>query len=127
MISPVPTRSFLFKVTNWSTRIRCKNYSRLRIKTLERCQWRHSCVLIISCKNISIFVLIVEFEQANVYWVHFEKTNTFEDNIGYIMRYVISFSVWTKFKSHLNLYHHNLTGESWKMFAMEFTSDVDSG
>ena len=35
------------------------------------------------------FVLIVNFEQTNVYRVHIEKINTFEDKIGYIMRYVV--------------------------------------
>ena len=58
------------------------------MKTLERCQWRHSSVFIVKCEHILIFALIVEFEQANVFWVHIEKANTFEDKIGYIMRYV---------------------------------------
>ena len=104
----------LFKGNNWSTRIRCENCSRLRIKTLERCQWRHSSVFTVNCEHISSFVLTVEFEQANVCWVHIEKTNTFEDKIGYIMRYVAVFSVWTKFidKWNLKLHHHNPTGES---------------
>ena len=38
----VPARNYLFKVSNWSTRIRYENCSKLRIKTLERCKWRHS-------------------------------------------------------------------------------------
>ena len=111
----VPARNYLFKVSNWSTRIRCENCSKLRIKTLERCQWRHSNVFIVNCEHISSFVLIVEFEQANVCWVHIEKTNTFEDKIGYIMRYVAVFSVWTKFinKWHLNLSHHNPLYQWW--------------
>ena len=50
-------------------------------------------VFIVNCKHILIFVLIVEFERANVYWVFIEKTNTSEDKIGYIMRYVVVFSV----------------------------------
>ena len=87
-----PSKGYLFKVINWITRIRCENYSRLRTKTLERCQWPHSCVFIVNCKHISIFILIAEFEQ-----VHIEKTNTFEEKIGYIMRYVAVFSVRTKF------------------------------
>ena len=64
VISSVPARKYLFKVSNWSARIRCENYSRLRMKTLERCQWRHSSVFIVNCKDILIFVLIVEFEKA---------------------------------------------------------------
>ena len=35
------------------------------------------------------FLLIIDFEQANVCWVHIEKINTFEDKIRYIMRFVI--------------------------------------
>ena len=63
------------------------------MKTLERCQWRHSTVFIVNCEHFSTFVLIVEFEQANVCWVRIEKTNTFEDKTRYIMRYVEVFSV----------------------------------
>ena len=55
------------------------------MKILERCQWRHS--------SVSLFFLIVKFEQANVCWVRIEKTNTFEDKIRCIMRYVAVFSV----------------------------------
>ena len=61
------------------------------MKTLGRCQWRRSRVFIVNCEHISNFVLIVDLEQANVCWVHIEKTNTFEDKIGYIMRYVVVF------------------------------------
>ena len=123
----VPARNYLFKVSNWSTRKRCKNCSKLK-----RCQWRHSNAFIVNCEHISSFVLIVEFEQANVCWSHIEKTNTFEDKIGYITRYVAVFSVSTKFtnKWHLNLYHHNpfvSAVNQWQIIAKEFTSDVDSG
>ena len=61
------------------------------MKTLERCQCRRSSVFIVNCKHISNFLLIVDFEQANVCLIHNEKTNTFEDKIGYIMRYVVLF------------------------------------
>ena len=37
--------------------------------------------------SVNIFYTF-EFEQTNVCWVHIEKTNTAEDKIGYIMRYV---------------------------------------
>ena len=63
----------------------------LRMKTLERCQWRRSSVFIVNCELISNFVLIADFEQANVCLVHIEKENTFEDKIGRIMRYVVVF------------------------------------
>ena len=63
------------------------------MKTLERCQWRHFSVSIVHCEHISSFLVIVEFKQANVCCVHIEKKNTFEDKIGYIMRYVAVFLV----------------------------------
>ena len=67
--------------------------SRLRIKTLERCQWRQSSIFVVNREHISSFVLIVEFEQENVCWIHIEMTNTFGEKIGYISRYVALFSV----------------------------------
>ena len=42
-------------------------------------------IFIVNCKHISNFVLIVDFEQANVCLVHIEKANIFEDKIGHIM------------------------------------------
>ena len=70
------------------------------------------------CVTLVWILLIVEFEQENVCWIHIEITNTFGDKIGYITRYVAVFSVWTKFnnKWHLNIYHCNLTGESVRNF-----------
>ena len=56
------------------------------MKTLEWCQGRRSSVFIINCGHILKLVLIVDFKQANVYWIFIEKANTFEDKIGYIMR-----------------------------------------
>ena len=55
------------------------------MKTLERCQWRRSSFM----EHFLNFLLIIDFEQANVCWVHIEKINTFEDKIRYIMRFVI--------------------------------------
>ena len=46
-------------------------------------------VFIVNCKHISKFVLIADFEQANVCLVHIEKTNIFENEIGQIMRYAL--------------------------------------
>ena len=49
---------------------------------------------IVNCErivNILNFFLIINFEQANVCWVHVEKKNTFEDKIEYIMNYVAVF------------------------------------
>ena len=89
--SPVPTRNYLSKVYNWSTRIRCENCSRLRMKAPERCQRRLSSVSIVNSKYISNFFLIIDFEQANVFWI-----KTFEDKIWYIKRYVVVIYVWPK-------------------------------
>ena len=51
------------------------------MKKLERYQ----------CDHISDSIIIVDFEQANVCWVHIEQTKTFENKIGYIMCYVVVF------------------------------------
>ena len=59
------------------------------MKTLERCLWRRSSVFIVNCDHISKFVLIVDIKQEKFCWVHIEKTNTFEDKIEHIMRYVV--------------------------------------
>ena len=48
VISSVPERNYLFKVSNWSTKIRCSNCSILRMKTLERCRWRHLMSLLLT-------------------------------------------------------------------------------
>ena len=61
------------------------------MKTLERCQWCHSSVFIINCEHISNFVLIIDFEQANVCCVNIEKINTFEDKIRYNLSSVAVF------------------------------------
>ena len=91
VISSVPARNQLLKVSNGSTRKRYENCSRLRMKTLERRQWRLSSVFIADCEHISSFFLTVDFEQANVYWVHIENTNTFEGKIKYIVCSVVVF------------------------------------
>ena len=89
VISSVPTRNDLFKFSNWNGRIRCENCSRLRMKTLERCQRRCPSVFIVNCEHISNFLLIIDSEQAKVCWDHIEKINTFENKIWYIMRYAV--------------------------------------
>ena len=61
------------------------------MKILEQCQWRRSSVFIVNYEHISDFVLIVSFEQANFYWIYFEKTSTFDGKMEYIMRYVVVF------------------------------------
>ena len=57
------------------------------MKTLNDTQWRR--VFLVNCEHTSNFTLTLDFERANVYWVHIEKTNTLEENIEYIMRYVV--------------------------------------
>ena len=59
------------------------------IFNINKVNWRRSSVFIINCKHISNFVLIVDFEQANVCLVHIEKEKIFEDKIGHIMHYVL--------------------------------------
>ena len=61
-----------------------ENCSRLRMKTLERCQRCHSSVYMVNCQHISNFLLIIDFEHAKVCWVHIEKIN-----IMYIISYVV--------------------------------------
>ena len=50
------------------------------MKTLNdtqwRGQWRRSSVFLVNCEHTSNFTLILDFERANVYWVHIEKTNS---------------------------------------------------
>ena len=119
VISSVPTRNYLSKFSNWSTRIRCENCPRLRMKALERCQWRGSNVYIIICKHISNFLLIIDFEQANTFLVHIEKTNIFEGKIRYtrfINSYVVVIYVGPKVINKLKLYYDNPTGESVRNF-----------
>ena len=53
------------------------------MKTIERCQWRRSSVLIVNCEHTSNFVLIVDFEQTNVCCDNIEKINTFEEDQVY--------------------------------------------
>ena len=83
VMSSVSARNYLFKVSNWSPRIRCDNFSGLRMKTMTSF-WCFYCYLWTYFKHI----LIIDFKQVNVCRVHIENINTFEDNIGYIMRYV---------------------------------------
>ena len=115
VISSILARNYPFKLSNWRTRIRCDNCSRLRMKILERCRWRRSSVFIVKCEHISNFVLTVDFEQANVFWVH--------------ICYVVVFHVWTKFINNC-IWTFTITTlrvNQWEIFAKEFTSDVDSG
>ena len=90
VISFVPARNNLFKVSNFNTRISYESCSVLRMSVLTII-WRRSSAFIVNCQHISKFVLIVDFEHPNVCLFHIEKSNTFEDKIGYIMLYVVVF------------------------------------
>ena len=96
VISSVPARNYLFNEKQLKHKNKVWKLFKIKNETLERCQWHHSSVFIVNCEHISSFVLIFEFEQANICWVHIEKTNTFKNKIRYIMHYVVVFSVWKK-------------------------------
>ena len=78
MISFVAAKNYLFKVASLSTRIRCESCSILRMSVL----------MIFNINDVNGVILIVDFEQANIWFVHIEKVNIFEDKIGHIMRHV---------------------------------------
>ena len=94
MISIVPARNYLFKISNLRTRIRFKSCSILRLSVLTIFNINDAngvvlSVFIVNCKHISNFVLIVDFEQANICSVHIEKASIFEDKIEHIMCYAL--------------------------------------
>ena len=45
-----------------TAKLKIENWPRLRMKILERRQWRRFGAFIIKCEHISDFVLIVDFE-----------------------------------------------------------------
>ena len=53
-----PAGIYLLKVSNRSTRKRCRIYSKLPIKTQERRHWRHSGVFIVNFEHISHLALV---------------------------------------------------------------------
>ena len=50
--------NYMFKVNNRNGRTRCETCSKLTIKALERCQWRHCGVFIVNFEYISNLVLV---------------------------------------------------------------------
>ena len=86
-----PARNYyLFKVSNLNKRIRYESCPTLRMSMLTIFNINDvNSVFIVNCKNISNFILIDDFEQANICLVHIEKTNIFDDKIAHIMRYVL--------------------------------------
>ena len=90
-------------ISNLSTRITCESclILRMSILTIFNISDVSGVVLvpfIVTCEQISNFVLIVDLEQPKVCLVQIEKTKTFID------------------KLRVNLYHHNPTGESVRNF-----------
>ena len=51
------TGNYMLRVNNRNTRTRCEIYSKLTIKTPERCHW-HRSVFIVHVKHISHLVLV---------------------------------------------------------------------
>ena len=84
-------RGFVCYLTRLS-KDKVRKLFKIKNEDTERCQWRHASAFIVNCEHVSSFALIFEFEQTNI-WFHIEKTNTFEDKVGYIMRYVVAFLV----------------------------------
>ena len=54
----VPADIYMHKVNNRNTRTRCKECSKLTIKTSERRQWRRSGVFIVNFEHCSHLVLV---------------------------------------------------------------------
>ena len=67
MESFITARNYLFNVSNLSTRIKCESCSILRMSILTIFNINDvNSVVIVTFKHISNFVVIVDFEQANV-------------------------------------------------------------
>ena len=109
MTSSVLTRNYLFKVSNWSTRIRC-----------EMCSLRRghcSSVENVNCKHISNFLIVIGFEQTkDIFSCWKDKTFWRQDQVYHAL--CCSHLVWPKFikKWFLKLYHHKPRGESVRNF-----------
>ena len=78
-------RTYLFKFSNLSTRIRCESCSILRMSMLTIFNIKDVNGVVL----VSLFQTFVDFEQPNVCLVNIEKANIFEGQIGHIMRYVL--------------------------------------
>ena len=68
----IPTNDYLFKVSHRNTRKRSEISSELTLKAPEWRHWRRFGVFIVNFEHISqVFrrILIVNFEQLNVYWI----------------------------------------------------------
>ena len=70
MVLFVPARNYLLNVSNLSTRIRCESFLILRMSMLTIFNINNINGFLVNYKHISNFVLIFDFEQANVCLVH---------------------------------------------------------
>ena len=134
VISFVPARNYLFKVSDLSRRIRCESCSILRMPMLTIFNINDviGVVLMSFLLTVNIyqtlFYLIVDFEQANVSLVHIEKATILKTRSGIpcVMYYfkceqnLLTNRIWTYTITTLWV-------NQWDIFAKEFTSDVDSG
>ena len=111
MISSIPKRNYLFKVSN------CKRKNRVWKLFLIKTNVNGAVLVSISLTvNVLSFLLIIDFEQAKV-WK--DKRFWRQDQVYFSVtkiHYQIAFKAIT-------LHHMN----QWEIFAKEFTSDVDSG
>ena len=119
MIWSFLAKNYLFKVSNWSTRIRYENCSKEDSRTMSLALY----VFTVKCEHVSRLVLTVDFEQASVCWVHIKDRNTFDSKITYIMCYAVVFSLWTRFinKQHVTYTIKNLRVNQSEILAKEFT------
>ena len=62
-----PSRYFMFKVNKINTRARYEIYSKLTIKTPERCHWCRSGVFSVNFEHISHLVLMSLFLNLNIF------------------------------------------------------------
>ena len=56
----IPVGNYLFKVNNRNTRTSYEIFSKLTIKTPERCQWRRSGIFIVNGENILYLALVFQ-------------------------------------------------------------------
>ena len=86
MISFIPARNYLFKVSNLSTRIMCESCLILRMSVLMifNINDASGIVLVSLLLNGTYFKLY-----SKVCLVQIEETNTSEDKIGHIICYVV--------------------------------------
>ena len=80
--------NFVCPVQSYQLKHKNKVWKQFKIKN-EDTRTMSMALFIINSEHISDSLLIIDFEQEKVCWVHIEKINTFEDKIRYIVRYVV--------------------------------------